>query len=155
MKQAAMSLLLLNQVKPGAFGKGTVSSTSCLLAWYLPSSSPGFFTSTSQAEPWRGHRCYSSIVKQYSTIRWFFTPHWTIAGIRQGEGYLAKAFHSPIRSHISVRLYLFNLALLKSTVLWFSCWIILMAPSRIHMVGSCSCVWVDTSRCFSSKKCGN
>ena len=127
MKQAAMSQPPVNQVKPAAFGKGTVSSTSCLLAWYLPLSSPGFFTSLSQAEPWRGHRRYSvNIVKQFPTVLDPALDHcWNTW---RGERDVAEEFHSPIKSHISARLtysallgahHALAFLLLECIVLWF------------------------------------
>ena len=119
-KQAATSLPPLNQVKPGAFGKDTVSSISCSLAWYLPSSFPGFFTSTSQAEPWRAHTCYL----------WFLNPALGPSLEYADErGCLAEEFHFLCGSHISVRLCLFNHA-------WHApC--ITVSFTRVH----CTMVW--------------
>jgi hypothetical protein len=52
VKQTTQLLCKHHKLKPGGFGKAIGFSTFFWLAWYLPLSFPGCFTSTSLADIW-------------------------------------------------------------------------------------------------------
>jgi len=104
MKQAAMYPLLLNQLRPGASGKVTASWTSCLRAWYLHLSSPGFFTSMSQAKTLGAITGAPSIyiVKQYSILHCSWPSTEALLGSGR-EKCLVKNFNSLCLTSRSLR----------------------------------------------------
>jgi len=110
MNPAVLLSLLQHQVKPGDFGRDIASSTSCLLAWYSPLSSPGSSTSMSQAELQRSCRVIIYLVSQCCALSFVLKIYHqpSIGGMLEWERCLAKEFQcSPI---LRVRCLLMNLS---------------------------------------------
>ena len=112
MNPAVLLSLLQHQVKPGDFGRDIASSTSCLLAWYSPLSSPGSSTSMSQAELQRSCRVIIYLVSQCRALSFVLKLKSIISlrlvGCSEWERCLAKEFQcSPI---LRVRCLLMNLS---------------------------------------------